>query len=114
MLLHLFASVLTMLSALTFDDERERDMAWKKVRKLPVIVRALARIAPIAFTEPVAFGWRYATETLAAILFTGQSWKFFAFKIVLVTSLATAAVSLDLSMFYPHTNALLVLARSSS
>ena len=59
--------------------------------RLNVLVRALARIAPIAFTEPVAFGWRYASETLAAILFEAEGWVYYSFKIVLVTSLATAA-----------------------
>ena len=66
-------------------------IARKRVRKLPVLVRALARIAPIAFTEPVAFGWRYASETFAAMLFEAKGWVYYSFKIVLVTTLATAA-----------------------
>lgn len=40
-----------------------------KRAKIPYILRAAVRIAPIAFTEPVAFGFRYASGTLVQLLF---------------------------------------------
>ena len=84
--LHFFASCLSVLSGLSANEMRKKH--------LPVVVRALARISPIAFAEPVALGWRYWSEIIANVLFQTNGWDFYAFKIVLVTSMAIAAETL--------------------